>query len=146
MCIKSTPSIIEQQINKEDFNIVALYDDLPAGKRARGTCGCLLDPLSGESVNYEMWNFGVLRIPEIQDQATRNATEADLIIVATSEEKPFAPHVREWFDRWVASKSPERNGALLALCHSPSTSPNSQCAYLREIARRADFQFFTKTT
>lgn len=140
----STPDskINSQTPDKNNFNIVVLYDDLPAGKRAHEACTFLLDPSSDDGINYEMWNFGVLRIPEVKAQATRNAAEADLVVVATSQAKSFEPHVREWFNQWIETKSPERSGALLALCDSDSHI--SQKTFLQEIAERADFQFFTK--
>jgi hypothetical protein len=137
--MKSAPSLTQTNNHTEKFNVVALYDNLQAGKRAHEACNCLLRPAVDEAIKYDMWNFDVLQISEINQQATRSAAEADLVIVAASEEKPFEPHVREWLNRWVEIKSPKKNGALLALCDSHS---NLQ-AYLQEIARRADFQFFT---
>jgi hypothetical protein len=98
--------------------------------------------LSDKDINYQIWNFNVLTIPEIKEQATQDAAEADLIIVSTNREEPFEPHVRQWFNQWVEAKSSDRKGAVLALLNFSPTKANPQHAYLQEMAQRAAFQYF----
>jgi len=142
--LTDTPPLDQAITDKESFNIIVLYDDAPAGKRAHETCNFLRANFANNFVHYEMWNFGVLRITQVNEQALQNATEADLVIIAISQEKSFEPYIREWFNQWVEAKSPEKKGALIAICPSHSNTPKSYLTYLQEIAFRADFQFFTQ--
>jgi hypothetical protein len=126
------------------FQVLVVYEDFAAGRRANDTCSFLLAQLGGEfELRSELWKFEVLRDPEHADMAAAEALEADAIIVATHGTKPLPAEVTSWIDRWLPLRE-GRTGALIALLGG---GPNPQqvlppaYGYLEKVAKAANMDF-----
>jgi hypothetical protein len=133
-------------------NVVIVYEDLEMGKRASWVCHSLANelqaedespPADGNEMDQELWNFQVLDVAEIHEQAVRFAARADLIVISTHgyEELPF--EVLSWIEGWLARRQ-NRPGSLVALFERrpPEAGPRVDIEdYLREVARRGGLEF-----
>jgi hypothetical protein len=88
-----------------------------------------------------MWKFDVLSIPKLQAIAAKDATAADIgIISCHGEELP--EQVRDWIEAWVSA--PGGPMALVALLAAGSGESNHVRAYLEQVARRKQIEFFAQ--
>ena len=138
---------IERSVNDGEaeynaiFKAVLIYENLAAGVRARWFLERLARA-SGKTLEEQMWNFDVLGIREVRNEAANAARKADVVAISASGRLKFPGAVWAWVDMWLWLLEDE-NPALLALFDS-SESPNvaSVCAYLRCIAQRAGIEIF----
>jgi hypothetical protein len=130
--------------NAGEFSVVLVYEDLETGKRARKVYDFLAGNLGEDcQCRLQMWKFDVLAIPKLRDIATRDAAEADLLIVSMRGSHALAEPVTVWIESWLAVGT--RAMALVAMVDaSPEESSASEetCAYLGRVARRANMEFF----
>lgn len=133
--------------NRPVFNVVLAYDEYAGGIRAKEFFDALvLD--HGESFQFicHLWKFEVLREPRLFDAAARDAFEADMIVLALSENQELPAEVRRWIEHWLPSKQ-TASGALVALLGDQpgqAGGATSVGATLRQLAERANAQFFCK--
>ena len=129
------------------FDTVVAYEDIAAAKRAKETWDRIRTSLRSSFVfDMHLWRFDALRIPELQQTAVRDATRAQLVIVATHGEGDLPREAKSWIDSWVHDR-PARPGALILLIESRQGEPaqfrfNPQKLYLEAIARQARMHFF----
>ena len=126
------------------FRVVIAYEDLRTARQARQTYDFLVANLTHEwRVTSQMWNFGLLRIPELRALAAEDAMQADVIIVACNGDGELPADVRTWIEMALGSRTDAV--ALVALLNCPpgqaERAPGIQ-AHLERIAQRAHMEFF----
>jgi hypothetical protein len=130
------------------FNVVVLYEDGPAGARAKGFYDKLIQEFVDEcDFNLELWNFQVLGIPEIGESATEAAAQADFIILSLHGKARLPGEIKEWIETWTGQII-DRSPALAALVDKPNArggTAASTLAYLSSVANRSGIDFFAHT-
>ncbi|MHB8519479.1 MAG: hypothetical protein ACYDH9_01860 [Limisphaerales bacterium] len=128
-----------------NFNVVLVYEDFPAGVRAKQTLDRLLHDLDPQFVyNSKIWKFDILQISQLRELAAQDAADADLIILAACGTTELPAGVKCWINLWLARAGRSRR-ALVSLLDNrtePATNRGSICSYLREIAQKGHMDFF----
>lgn len=131
------------------FQTLVLYEDFAAGRRATDTCNLLMARLGDEfELRCSMWKFEVLRNSKLSEIAAREATEADIIIVATHGSSPLPSEVTAWVDAWLPGRG-AHPAALVAVVNSAFQSKDRSSAtfdYLRSVAAAANMDFLGQVT
>ena len=130
------------------FRVVVAYGDFDAGRRAMDACKLILSEL-GDEVEFRsgMWKFDLLRNARLNQRASGQAIDADVIIVATSLGADLPPEVKAWIEGWVPQKR-GRTGALVALVGllgEASADSSAAHSYLKQAASRAGVDFLPHT-
>ncbi len=97
-----------------------------------------------ERVVFQWWNFNVLANTPLRAQASAEAAEADMIIVAARDGRPLPPEVTDWMKRWLEIRA-DRPGALVAALNSAwneSDASWGMLPLLKAAAARAHLDFF----
>jgi len=131
------------------MNVAIVYEDLEMGKRASRVCHSVGHELgaAGE-LNQELWNFQLLDVAEIQEQAILATARADLIVVATHGYEELPLEVLLWIEGWVDKRN-NRPGTLVALfdeLNPPADARAATQSYLQYVARRGGLNFLTPTS
>jgi hypothetical protein len=137
-----------QQSEPIDVAVLVVYEDLPAGLRAKK----FLDRLAknsdiGAVLNTTLWRADLLGLPLLQEQAAVEAAAVDLILLTVNGQTDLSAPVRQWMSRWLDHKE-DRSYALGVLFNSPSTaiaSRSSVIAFVQQIADAAEADFFFNT-
>ena len=124
------------------FKAVLIYGNVAAGARARWFLERLARA-SGKTLEEQMWNFGVLGIRKVRNEAASAARKADVVAVSPSSQREFSGAVRAWFEMWLWLLEDEKPALLALLDSTESPSVAAVCAYLRCIAQRAGNEFFS---
>jgi hypothetical protein len=129
---------------RTSINVVMAYEDLADGRRAMQTYNGLVGELGRTcEFNYELWKFEALQIPELRDEAARQAREADMILIATHS-RALPRSVKSWVESWLQAVPKSR--ALVALIGSEPEQlgdPASVHAYLQQAAALGQMEFFS---
>jgi hypothetical protein len=97
------------------FDVVIIYEDSAAGKRAKHFYDRVIRELVDEcDFSLELWNFKVLAVPEIGDSAAKAAAQADLVILSMHRKAQLSVQTRDWIERWSGLIT-DNNPALVAL-------------------------------
>jgi hypothetical protein len=130
------------------FNVVILYEDGPAGRRAKRLYDKLNHELGDEcDFNLKLWNFQVLAIPEFGESAMEAAAQADLVILSLHGKAGLPAEIKQWIETWTGQII-DRTSALVALVDKPSArggTTASTLAYLSTVANRTGIDFFAHT-
>lgn len=134
-------------LSKPVFRVVIAYQGLEAGKNARRTYDHIAHQLGDDcQFTNEMWNFDVLGIPRLRELAARDASQADMIIIACHGDQPLPDSVKSWIDLWMTEEA--NSIALVAIfdrAYLSSRAANEVRQYLAEIAQRSNMEFFSQT-
>ena len=126
------------------FNILIAYEDFECGKQAKATYDFLVENLDADcQFTNTMWKFDVLGIPKLREMAAKDATDADIIIVACKGHHQLPGEVKAWFESWLEEKT--NAIALVALFDSPEFDPEqgeTTRDYLASVAKRGRMEFF----
>lgn len=132
-----------QFVNSDNVSIkiVIAYDSAANGKRAKAIYERLAKRL-GNNFDFEqrLWRFDVLEEEDVRAQAARDAADADIVIVATNQDKKLPEGVQDWLESSLRKHSGA--AALVALLDHPSAPVQP---YLEEVARRGGMDFFAQT-
>jgi len=127
------------------FNVLIAYEDLETGKLAKNTYDFLVEKLGGEcAFTNQMWKFDVLTIPHLRELAVKDASKADIIIMACHGSR-LPSEVKAWIELWLGA--PRRPFALVAMldCYrDQSYSVNEVRGYLADVAKRGEMEFFAQ--
>jgi hypothetical protein len=130
------------------FNVVILYEDVPAGRRAKRLYDKLNHELEDEcDFNLKLWNFQVLGIPEFGESAMEAAAQADLVILSLHGKAGLPAEIKQWIETWTGQII-DRTPALVAVVDKPSARAGtaaSTLAYLSSVANRTGIDFFAHT-
>lgn len=130
---------------REDFNVIILYDQVAAVRRAMGSVGHLVTDFLGDlDIRLDLWRFDVLGLPGLARVATLNAANAEMLIVVMQADGDLPPVVRDWVKFWSSQNVPG-NAALVLLRHSrprPEDGTGAGEAFLAAVAREGGHDFF----
>jgi hypothetical protein len=133
---------------KSKFKVVVIYEDGPAGRRAKHFYDKLIHELEDEcAFSLQLWSFQVLAIPELRESALESAAQADFVILSLHGKAGLPVDIREWIETWsklIIGKGP----ALIALVDKSTTRGGtnaSALAYLKGVAKRTEVDFFGYT-
>jgi hypothetical protein len=134
--------------DKSKFKVVVIYEDGPAGRRAKHFYDKLIHELEDEcAFSLQLWSFQVLAIPELRESALESAAQADFVILSLHGKAGLPVDIREWIETWsklIIGKGP----ALIALVDKSTTRGGtnaSALAYLKGVAKRTEVDFFGHT-
>jgi hypothetical protein len=131
------------------FDVVIIYEDSAAGKRAKHFYDRVIRELVDEcDFSLEVWNFQVLAVPEIGDSAAKAAARADLVILSMHHKAQLSVQTRDWIQRWSGLVTDSKS-ALVALFDQRGMKPGTVAStldYLRKVADRKGISFYTHTT
>jgi hypothetical protein len=121
------------------LSVVAIYNDFCAGIRAQEALQWLKLSLSFDmEVSASSWSYRSLERLDVRSVATKQATTADVIIVAASDAELVPDHVMRWLDASLQQQSD--GGAVLVALHdevqTPEEDPTPLCGYLERQADR----------
>lgn len=130
------------QFAQNSIKVVIAYNSAATGKRAEAIYDRLATRL-GENFDFEqrLWRFDVLEDDRLRAEAARETADADIVIIATSEEDRLPKGVRDWLESSMLQHSGA--AALVALLEHGSAPVQP---YLEEVARRGGLDFFAQTT
>jgi hypothetical protein len=135
--------------DRPKFNVVIIYEDIAAGKRAKHFYDRVIRELVDEcDFSLELWNFQVLAVPEIGNSAAKAAAQADFVIVSMYRKAQLSGQTRDWIERWSGLISDSKS-ALVALLDQPGMKRGTAAStldYLRKVADRKGISFYTHTT
>jgi hypothetical protein len=122
------------------LNVVIAYEDLETGKRAMKTYDYLVEHLGDQCLfANQMWKFDVLSVSKLREIAAKDASAADIIMIAAHEGNPLPREVKAWIELWLSYKT--HASALVGLFGAQSVdSPVRD--YLVGVAKRAKIEFF----
>ena len=127
------------------FNVLVVYDQPRLGSRAVEAYRHLARSQEGElQFNLNIWRTDALRIAPLAALAARQAVCADLIFLAISGQPALPAEVSGWIEQWIeqASSAPHAL-ALISDEAAPASARSGHVEYFREVARRAQRDFFT---
>ena len=134
--------------DKSKFNVVVIYEDGPAGRRAKHFYDKLVHELEDEcAFSLQLWSFQVLAIPELRESAIESAAQADFVILSLHGKAGIPVDIREWIETW-SKLIIGKGSALIALVDKSTTRGGtnaSALAYLKGIAKRTEVDFFGHT-
>jgi hypothetical protein len=136
-------------VDRPKFNVVIIYQDSAAGKRAKHFYDQVIRELADEcDFSLELWNFQVLAIAEIANSAAQTAAKADFVILSMHGKAQLSVQTRDWIERWSGLISDNRS-ALVAMLDQPGLRRGTAAStldYLRKVADRKGISFYTHTT
>jgi hypothetical protein len=128
------------------FNVVILYQDIEAGKRAKLFYDRVIRELVDEcDFSLELWNFQVLAVQEIGNSAAKAAAQADFVIVSMYRKAQLSAQTRDWIEKWSGLIA-DNKSALVALLDRPVLKRGTVAStldYLRKVADRKGISFYT---
>ena len=130
------------------FKVVIIYEDVPAGRRAKLFYDKLIHALKNECVfSLQLWSFQVLAIPEIRESAADSITQADFVILSLHGKAGLPARMRQWIETW-SRQIFDRGPALIALVDKSIAREGQNAltlAYLRGVAQTNRVAFFGHT-
>src|SRR6476469_560595 len=85
-----------------NFKVVVAFDDTATSSPALKTCDYVIQQLGGDiQVRRKIVDFNQTT-PQRRAAAARDAAKADMVIVATREDRELPPPMQEWMDEWAA--------------------------------------------
>jgi hypothetical protein len=137
---------------KRTFGAVMAYEDASLAERAQKAWDYLVSTLQGHHCSgLRLWQFDLLRTPEMRGAAAQDAAQADMILIATHGAGELPADVKEWIDGWLVQKRKayDHQSTLAALFDAlPRTvgiPALAQFAYLQRVARRGNMDFLVST-
>ena len=131
--------------DRPKFKVVIIYEDGPAGKRAKYFYDKMIRELVDEcDCTLELWNFQGLAIRDIGNSAAQAAAQADFVILSTRGKADLATETRNWIERWsrlIGDYAP----ALVVLLDQTETrggKVTSTVRYLRNITDRKGLSLY----
>jgi hypothetical protein len=121
---------------------VIIYENSEAGKAGKRFCERLAAEAGRNCASScELWNFRVLGIRAVRNEAASAALDADVVVFAISNVTQFPPEVEEWIDLWLWLNEYGRP-AVIALSRRGSTGNKGLISHLQSAARRNQLPFY----
>jgi len=130
------------------LNVVLVYEDYEMGAEGKKIFDLIAKEAGGENAaRLTIWRFDFFHSSELMLAVSRQAEEADVIIVAPRDPNHLPPQVKKWLERWPQRRQ-RATGALVAVFDPNNTeaSRHSNAALLLWLAaERAGMDFFSRT-
>jgi hypothetical protein len=115
------------------FSVTIIYESIDAGKRAKRLSDRVVAEAAAEDAfELNLWNFGVLGIPQVRNAAASAAAIADVVILSMSGTTPLPEQTVEWVEMWTWLID-GRRPAVVALF----AAQNSRCVAIQTYLRRS---------
>jgi hypothetical protein len=127
-----------------ELKAVVVYEEVRMGLQGKKISDLIARESGRTTAELAVWHFDILGSPALPPAATRQAEEADVIIVAPRHPDTLPPQVCTWLESWPANRKPG-HGALIALfdARTAVTSRRSSVArLLSRTAQRAEMNYF----
>ena len=128
------------------ISVVVAYEDLEAGKYARGVCASLERNLGEKNCFLsELWKFDLLAVPGFREIAAHDAALADIIFISCHGSADMPAEVKAWVELWLGRQAAAC--ALVALFDRSAESARRLGAiqdYLATVAKRGGMEFFAQ--
>jgi len=126
------------------YNLVIIYEDMAAGKRAKHFCENLMRDLDEASLGIkDLWSFKVLDIPHVRRTAAEASAIADVVILALNGHAELPDGIKAWMEQWSKQEA-DRKPILLALFGASDDTQEAVVAtraFLGAIAETAGLTF-----
>lgn len=131
--------------SESGWSVFVAYDDLPARKRATAVCDFITARFWPE-IEFDLHWCGLDRLgsPECARKAVDCASNARIVIIATSARDDIPAPVASWLNEWCVQRH-GREGALIGLIDESAESQRREAVdhFLRAIAHRAGLDYLT---
>jgi hypothetical protein len=115
--------------------VTGIYEDLSAGLKISRLCARLTEECNRRlRFQINIYSFDVLALPAVAIEASRNAEQADAVIVSSHRSRSFPMRIRKWIDRLQL----RRPDALVQLFDSSGDDSPAHC-FLDELACSVQF-------
>ena len=100
------------------FEIVLAYQDLPTGLHARQFLNHVLDHCQlGAEFKLNLWKLELFHLPELREQAAREACEAELVLLSLRGDIGLEANTETWLTQWIKERRAEESAlAVLIDC------------------------------
>src|ERR1700730_13662199 len=124
------------------FNVVIMYEDFGAGKRAKKGFDYVVEELGDDlEFRHSMWRLDILQDPKLNALAAPALAEADLIIISLRAKGQLPAKICALIDERLAQTNHEC--ALVALFEGATPATRSSVyACLATLARQHGLDFF----
>lgn len=143
--LKSEPDVLPPA---EDLRILLAYQDDTIGRQALRICLQLIHGAAADTgLQQQVWSFASLVPAELRSTIMHDATDADMLIIASHGNRELPAHVKNWLEEW-ADTHEDKDVALVGVVDQmPGTSEAaSPClAFLSTMARQGRTRFFAKS-
>jgi hypothetical protein len=142
--VDDIPSISPLELEgRSSFKAVIAYEDFETGKHAKRVYDFLTQHLGADcEFSSQMWKFDVLSIPKLREIASKDALDADILMISSRGGKDLAGGAKAWIESWLEKGTCAI--ALVALFNSELHENQPIRAYLAEVARRGGLEFFAQ--
>ena len=132
---------------RKSLAVAIVYEDHAALRRAEEVFGRLHEEFASEaSFSFAWASFVDLNEAGTASRATRDALNADVIVIAAHAGNELPCAVEAWIETWVRPKG-SQGSALVALIGLPEDRRRGITpvhVYLRDVAERAGMGFFSQ--
>jgi hypothetical protein len=125
--------------------VVVVYEDPSTREKGVEFCSRLVQRLwtQGE-LEVSWWPFLMLQRPPSDQEATKKAIAADLIVFAARPEGKLSPEFRAWVESWLYQRG-EHEGVMVDLI-GPGAEAEDKHVYFRNVAHRGGMDYLTEDT
>jgi len=132
---------------RPDLHVVLVYEDFEMGVEGKKVFDLIAKEAGGEdAARLTVWRFDFFHSSALTLAVSRQAEEADVIIVAPRDHNHLPPQVKKWLERWP-SRRRLSSGALVAVFHpesSVSAGSSEAALLLWRAAERSGMDYFCR--
>src|SRR5437867_4433635 len=126
------------------LDVLLVYEDLAAGRRAKQAIDHLLDNSELHAdVRFDLCNFDLLCEDRVYQQMVSQAAEADIIVLSAGGKRELPWQVRSWLRRWLEKRGESPAALVISLDRSAKESGEAMLRFLRELTGPAKVDLFT---
>lgn len=97
-------------------------------------------------VETHLWNFDVLRMDEVNEEAATKTTFADLVVVAAERAHELPAHVKQCLEHAMAVRGGEELAMVALIDDAHPQIHSSACEYLKQLCSATEGCFFSTDT
>ncbi len=131
-----------------ELKVVLVYEDYEMGIEGKWIFDRIVREVGeGDAARLTVWRFDFFYSPELTLALSRQAGEADVIIVAPRHPDRLPPQVHKWLENWPLHRR-VASGAVVSVFHSaagPVSRTSDAALSLWRAAERAGMDYFCRT-
>ena len=142
----STPDHDEVGATAKVFDAVILYDTIAAAGRGSAVLGRIAGTLEGNLVEIcsKPWRLDCSAEPNAAEEAMRDITSAQVIILSTSGKEPLSQEFKNWFATILIEKTVEQGAviALFGMDEQSARDASQDLLFIKKLCVGAKLDFF----